>query len=995
VAGEVLTTVAERRAELPPRRLAEADKAWEFVTNANVSRDTAIRMATKSADLHGCNVSRQAILDAFSIHGGDVPQIKGKTRRATPSTATMAADISVPDIQTMYSDVMHIRDQKTLISVLDPMMLVIGSAITRESGQQLCQAMEDQLNVLAAKGVRVKSVRVDRHQSLLSMRGKLGSVDVEACGAGDHIGRAENKIRTIKEIYRTIIARLPWRLARRLICELISYIIKRLNSQPSDNTVHTSPRVTITGVKIDFEKEYKLAFGDYVEARNPAVRSNDAEQPRTQSAVALYPVGNHVGSWRMMLLANGEYVTRSQFIKLPSPDVVIARMNEIYEEDEKLAKAGRQRSDSGAIKERDGENPPPMTSDDDEDEGPPPLVDDDSSDDEDYVPPLADETSDSDDDEEPDGAAPMRRSDRIRGVPAQEVPDMVDDNFSDEEDEEATQPPRRSPREFKRPDLGGRFLYHISLKRGLSMFGNAAEQAVAKEIKSMMTKEVFEPVDIKKLSKSERSAIIRSSIFLKEKFKSDGSFDKLKARLVADGSMQEKTLYESLTSPTVSTTSLLCLLSLFAGEGRQLSTMDIGSAYLNCDIDVAVIMMLDTPLAKIVCEEWPAMKTSLDDKGRAYVRLKKALYGCVQSSKLWYERLRIELQRIGYTVSPMDECVFNKMHGKYQSTLLVHVDDILCASEHHAAHSELSDHLKKAFVDINFDTGKKLSFLGMTISMEEAGRAIISMQGFVDEFVNDYPSTKKVSSPSNTDLFETKHDDVMLSEQNRKFFHTIVAKLLYLGKRIRPDILLTVGFLCTRVTKATERDMIKLQRLINYVCATKNKTLTLKVEYPLRVFCFVDASYGVHVDGKSHTGAAVTLGAGVFLAKSSKQKIVTKSSTEAELVAITDCLGDLIFIRNLLLHQGYNVPALFLFQDNKSTIALCEKGGAGHRTKHIKIRNFFVKEKLDDGEVTIRWLRTELMIADVLTKPLQGATFKAFTDLLTGEMVLDCLISLV
>jgi hypothetical protein len=122
---------------------------------------------------------------------------------------------------------------------------------------------------------------------------------------------------------------------------------------------------------------------------------------------------------------------------------------------------------------------------------------------------------------------------------------------------------------------------------------------------------------------------------------------------------------------------------------------------------------------------------------------------------------------------------------------------------------------------------------------------------------------------------------------------------------------------------------------------------------------------------------------------------VTKSSTEAELVAITDCLGDLIFIRNLLLHQGYNVPALFLFQDNKSTIALCEKGGAGHRTKHIKIRNFFVKEKLDDGEVTIRWLRTELMIADVLTKPLQGVTYKAFADLLTGEMVLDCLISLV
>ena len=108
-----------------------------------------------------------------------------------------------------------------------------------------------------------------------------------------------------------------------------------------------------------------------------------------------------------------------------------------------------------------------------------------------------------------------------------------------------------------------------------------------------------------------------------------------------------------------------------------------------------------------------------------------------------------------------------------------------------------------------------------------------------------------------------------------------------------------------------------------------------------------------------------------------------------------NCLGDLIFIRNLLLDQGYDVPALFLFQDNMSTIALCEKGGAGHRTKHIKIRNFFVKERLDEGEVTIRWLSTELMIADALTKPLQGVAFRTFTDLLTGEMMLDCLISLV
>ena len=88
------------------------------------------------------------------------------------------------------------------------------------------------------------------------------------------------------------------------------------------------------------------------------------------------------------------------------------------------------------------------------------------------------------------------------------------------------------------------------------------------------------------------------------------------------------------------------------------------------------------------------------------------------------------------------------------------------------------------------------------------------------------------------------------------------------------------------------------------------------------------------------------------------------------------CLGDTLFIRNNLLCQECDIPAQCL-------------------SKHIKIRNFFVKERVDEGEITIRWLKTELMIADVLTKPLQGASFKVFTDLLTGEMVLDCLINLV
>ena len=296
-------TVSDLRSKLEPRRLAEADKAWEFIQNANVTRATALEMVTQSADLFGCKISRQAILDAFSINGADVPQLKGKTRRMTPSSATYEIDVPNSEIQEIYADVMHIRGQKTFISVLFPLQLVIASPITSESMSQLSQAIEDQLSMLRSMGVKVRRIRVDPHQSLLGVKGKFPGIEVEACGAGDHVGRAENKIRTIKELFRTIVARLAWRLARRLICELIFYIVKRLNSQPTGARVHMSPRVSMTGVKIDFSKEYLLGFGDYVEARNPAVKSNDAEEPRTQSAIALYPVGNHVGSWRLMAIS--------------------------------------------------------------------------------------------------------------------------------------------------------------------------------------------------------------------------------------------------------------------------------------------------------------------------------------------------------------------------------------------------------------------------------------------------------------------------------------------------------------------------------------------------------------------------------------------------------------------------------------------------------------------------------------------------------------------
>ena len=957
-----VNTITQRRAGYSQRQLVEADKAWRFVQNANISQADAIEMVLRSPDVVECDITREGIMDAFAINVADVAAIKGKTRRSVPTTREYPSDRETPmPPQTMNTDVMFIRLVPLLISVLHPLDLTIVTALASQSQRVLMSSVSEQISQLASLNIPLVKLLVDRHPSLLVLQGKLTGIPVEGCGAGDHVGRVENRIKTIKEHFRTVIARLPYHLPRRIICDLVFYVVKRLNSMPDPRT-HISPRVMATGVKINFSKEYNLGFGDYVEARDPQCKSNDAEVLRTESAIALWPTGNRQGSWKFLNLVSGESIVRSQFKLLPMSDVVIARVNELYRIDE-------------------GPTPPPNQGAATNDAAAAAVV----------VADVIEQPTDAVIADETDDQLAAVLTEDVGPTQVEEPePDAVADNFLEEILNEFETPAvsNRSARIAAGINRPSRFIVnHISLKRGLSLFGTAAEAAVKTEILNMLHKEVFEPVRISELSKKERWAIIRSSIFLKEKFKPNGAFDKLKARLVADGSMQDRNIYEALTSPTVATVSVMCLLAISSAEGRKLSTVDIGSAYLNAELTSDVIMMMDVELAALVVTIWPELSRYLDHKGRAYVRLKKALYGCIESAKLWYLELRKALESFGYVVNREDKCVFNKTSNGVQTTLCVHVDDILCASKDLNEHVKLKHDLEVRFKEVSYEQSNKSSFLGMTIDSSHQGAFAVSMGGFVTELLEEFAPGGLASSPANNNLFDFSAQDRHLDEHERKRFHTLVAKLLYLGKRTRPDILVAVSFLCTRVTVATDRDDDKVSRVLKYLARTVDQQLRLWADSDaLCVYAYVDASYGVHEDGKSHTGLMLTVGGGSILAKSSKQKIVTKSSTESELVAITDSIGEIIWLRNFLVEQGYQMPPAVLFQDNMSTIALCERGEAGHRTKHIKIRNFFIKELIDGGEVVVRHMPTDDMVADILTKPLQGAKFEVLCDRLVGSM---------
>ena len=111
--------------------------------------------------------------------------------------------------------------------------------------------------------------------------------------------------------------------------------------------------------------------------------------------------------------------------------------------------------------------------------------------------------------------------------------------------------------------------------------------------------------------------------------------------------------------------------------------------------------------------------------------------------------------------------------------------------------------------------------------------------------------------------------------------------------------------------KPTEQDMDKLDRVLRYVNCTRSLWLSLLAGDDYGIEAYIDASYGVHPDGKGHTGVCITLGTGFFYVQSAKQKLVSKSSTEAELIGISDGLSMVLWARNFMLAQGISVgPAV-------------------------------------------------------------------------------------
>ena len=179
---------------------------------------------------------------------------------------------------------------------------------------------------------------------------------------------------------------------------------------------------------------------------------------------------------------------------------------------------------------------------------------------------------------------------------------------------------------------------NMTISQGIDKLGYHAIQSIVKELAQMTDMKVFTGVDIKDLTKSQISKIITSNMFLKEKYNADGTFDKVKSRLVAGGHLQSREIYDNGSSPTVSTSSVFLVAAIAASRNNAVACIDFPGAFLNSDMpevgNHVVLMRLNKLLTSILIKIDPLYIKYVQTNGTCVVRLKKALYGCVESAAM-------------------------------------------------------------------------------------------------------------------------------------------------------------------------------------------------------------------------------------------------------------------------------------------------------------------------------------------------------------------------
>ena len=486
------------------------------------------------------------------------------------------------------------------------------------------------------------------------------------------------------------------------------------------------------------------------------------------------------------------------------------------------------------------------------------------------------------------------------------------------------------------------------------------------------------------IDKSKPYHFIHTTMQLKIKMITETIVDKLKARLCACGNELDQVDHETY-SPTVSSLTHSLMLQIAVHDRMHIQMIDTKAAYL-CQSYPEDATPLYVVFPKLVAEA-----LNLDPK-QTY-RVQKYIYGLPDAGRAYYDAYSDHLISHGYNRTASDPCLFFKILGNRRRVYIwIHVDDTLIAADDLRDIDEFKEVMQKRFeITVNEEADHHL---GVNIQHLEDGSLKLTQSKLLSNIFKEHEEALqnirvRNSVPLNPNTSST--DDTPFDR--RKYLH-LLGMLNYL-LRSRPDISTALSYMATKSVNPTHDDYHSLLDIVRYLWITRDVGLIIRPgsrDEPLRLKCYVDASFLSHEDSRGHTGYCIALGdLSAFYSKSSKQQLVATSSTHAEVKALYQCVVDLIYIINLCdeIKRSIELPAI-IFEDNNPTVQVSNSFSSRiKRSKHFLMLINFIRYNVTLGLIEVQKVGTSENIADVLTKLLPWSEFAPKAARLLGIDVAD------
>ena len=458
---------------------------------------------------------------------------------------------------------------------------------------------------------------------------------------------------------------------------------------------------------------------------------------------------------------------------------------------------------------------------------------------------------------------------------------------------------------------------------------------------------------------------MKSKLVFRVSFDNDYKL-KFKVRLVMCGYSQIKGVdYSETYAPTPAISAILMLVHIAKVRNFVMAAFDVSGAFLEGKNDYEMYCYLPKELG-------------LGDRSR--FKVINSVYGEKQAGKIWYDlNDDILVIRLSFTRCKANPNLYYRQGKDGKINLIVHVDDALMAGSSigviEAFVSEYEQHVR----GIQFYEPPIKKFVGIEFE-EDEDFIYLSQNSYVTQTVlKDRPAPRRTV---HTPMVENINLRTAIKNPDNESLLPDTGKLRFVADRVRMDLLNVVGEIANGGDKQpSDEHLITRDRVYDYLHCYPNRRLRLGGSGPVKMFGYVDASFGI----KSRLGGALFLGqqCGAFYAFSVSDKSTSLSSCEAEIKAIMRIVLPVIHFRDMLeiLGETQQDP-IDIYCDNQAAVEICKVLKMTNKTRHIQKVINFIREQINDRVISLKFVPGQLNPADVLTKPLSREPFHRHTTTL-------------